>query len=193
MSKFPAVIALTFWVALCSSARSAQAEEVTFVHGATLAGRWCFRKATLLVHGAEPKQRMMSLARILASDRFAVLTYDKPGVGKSGGNIGELNPEGVAALNLLADDAVAAAQACQNLLVLKEFRRIAAIRFPTAKFIASRSGPVCTVSEQLHFQFWAMNDQDFWKTHMKEQVADYMKSAPYRADDIDAKLFWSLR
>jgi hypothetical protein len=150
--------------------------------------------AVVLVHGAGPKQRMMSLARISASDRFAVLPYDKPGVGKSGGQYwGIIDPEGVAALNLLADDAVAAAEACQNLLVLKEFRPIAAIRFPTTKFIASRSGPVCTVSEQLHFQFWAMNDQDFWKTHMKEQVADYMKSAPYRADDIDAKLFWSLR
>jgi hypothetical protein len=32
-----------------------------------------------------------------------------------------------------------------------------------------------------------MNDQNFWKTHTKEQVADYMKSAPDHADDTDPR------
>jgi pimeloyl-ACP methyl ester carboxylesterase len=32
-----------------------------------------------------------------------------------------------------------------------------------------------------------MNDQDFWKTHTKAQVAEYMKSVRYRPDDTDPR------
>jgi pimeloyl-ACP methyl ester carboxylesterase len=147
---------------------------------------------------------MSGLARVLASDGFAVLTYDKRGVGKSGGEYWgtEPNKENIAPvnLNLLADDAVAAAQVLAKHPGLEAVPvgfvgisqagwiiPIAATRYPMTKFIALWSGPVCTVSEQLHFQFLAMNDQDFWKTHTKAQVAEYMKSVRYRPDDTDPR------
>src|SRR5262245_40886489 len=59
----------------------------------------------VLVHGSGPEPRMTGFGNVLAGDGFAVLTYDKRGVGKSGGtyegtyNISRDN------LHLLADDA----------------------------------------------------------------------------------------
>ena len=55
--------------------------------------------------------------------------------------------------------------------------------------------PIFVERSRLHserttpFQFRAMNDRNFWKmhTHTKEQVADDMKSAPYRADDTNSR------
>jgi len=158
----------------------------------------------VLVQGANDLKRKLVVAEILASDGFAVLTYDKRGTGQSGGiywghtkarpNIAAGN------ISLLADDAAAAMN------VLASNRRlqgkpsgfvgfsiagwiipIAATRTPAAKFIGLWSGPVCTISEQLHFQDWAEKNMAFWKTHTQRQVEQYMKSVQYRADDVDPR------
>ena len=203
-------VALIFLLSLSSVARATQVEDVKFIsHGVTLVGSVVLPTnkpiaALVLVHGSGPEERMMGLARALASDGLAVLTFDKRGVGKSGGEYWgiERNKENIAAvnLNLLADDAVAAAQALAKYPSLEGVPigfvgisqagwiiPIAASRFPMTKFLGLWSGPVCTVSEQLHFQSLAMDNQDFWKTHTRDQVAEYMQSVGYRADDIDPR------
>jgi pimeloyl-ACP methyl ester carboxylesterase len=209
-----AVIAIVLLLSFSQSARAAQIEDVEFLsHGVRLSGSLMLPDgrlplaALVLVHGSGPENRMSGLARVLASDGFAVLTYDKRGVGRSGGEYWgtEPNKENIASvnLNLLADDAVAGAQAVAKHPGLGTVPLgfvgisqagwiipIAATRYPMTKFIALWSGPVCTVSEQLHFQFLAMNDQDFWKTHTKAQVAQYMGSGRFvigRPDDTDPR------
>jgi len=68
--------------------------------------------ALVLVHGSGQETRMHKMASILAEKGIAVLTYDKRGVGKSGGiyagpEVGTNNIDS-ANLNLLALDASAA-------------------------------------------------------------------------------------
>jgi pimeloyl-ACP methyl ester carboxylesterase len=64
---------------------------------------------------------------------------------------------------------------------------IAATKSPAVKFMGIWSGPVCTVSEQLHFQNWAEKTPGFWKTHTQQQVDAYMKSVRRRPDDLDPR------
>lgn len=172
--------------------------------GATLSGVLVFpaerpKAAITLVHGSGKEQRMLWLARPLAKDGFAVLTYDKRGVGMSGGTYeGGENNISAANLDLLASDTAAAMEALRNRFpnVPAGFAGgsqagwivpIAATRSPGTRFQVLWSGPVCTTSEQLHFQHWAETDVAFWKSHTHEQVADYMKSVPYRKDDVDPR------
>jgi pimeloyl-ACP methyl ester carboxylesterase len=155
--------------------------------------------AIVLVHGSGREERMLWMARPLAKDGFAVLTYDKRGVGMSGGAYegGEDNIS-AANLDLLASDAAAAMKMLRNRLpkIPAGFvggsqagwiAPIAAARSPGTKFQVFWSGPVCTTSEQLHFQHLAETDPAFWKSHTHEQVADHMKTASYRTDDVDPR------
>lgn len=201
-----AVAALVF-VFSFSHATTAEIRDVEFLsHGVTLSGSLVLPDgrppiaALVLVHGSGPVDRMMRLARGLATDGFAVLTYDKRGVGRSGGVYSDEPGQAAAIANLLADDAVAGIDA------LSKDRRldgvpmgflgisqagwiipIAATKFRMTKFFGLWSGAVSTLSEQLHFQYWAGNDSDFWKTHTREQVTEYMKSVRYQADDVDPR------
>jgi pimeloyl-ACP methyl ester carboxylesterase len=175
-------------------------------HGAMLAGAIVFPDATppvaglVLVHGSGKVERMLPLARLLAQSGFAVLTYDKRGVGMSGGSYEEMENVSAANLDLLADDAGAALTALQGNSRLHDLPvgflgvsqagwiiPIAATRSPGAKFIGLWSGAVCTTSEQLHFQNWAEKYPNFWKSHTKQQVSDYMRSFRYRDDDVDPR------
>src|SRR3990167_4680993 len=68
--------------------------------------------AVVLVHGSDPVPRMTKLAELLAKNGLLVLTYDKRGVGESGGvyvgpQVGTNNIS-VDNLTLLAKDASAA-------------------------------------------------------------------------------------
>jgi uncharacterized protein len=92
-------------------------EEVTFKNGdVTLAGTLLLpaskgkRPAVVFTHGGGPQLRdiMWGLGYLYAARGFAVLSYDKRGVGKSTGNWGEASFED------LADDAVAAARFLQS-------------------------------------------------------------------------------
>ncbi|HEX4080285.1 MAG TPA: prolyl oligopeptidase family serine peptidase [Rhizomicrobium sp.] len=194
-----------------SLAHASDIEPVSFrSHGGLLSGDIVFpdvHPATaglVLVQGANDLKRKLVVAEILASDGFAVLTYDKRGSGRSGGvywGHNEARPNFAGAnLNLLADDAAAAMDVLTRNPRLRGvplgfvgFSQagwiipIAATRSPAAKFVGLWSGPVCTVSEQLHFQDWAANDPGFWRTHTQRQVDEYMKSVRHRADDIDPR------
>src|SRR5687767_2670018 len=81
--------------------------------GATLAGSVLIPEKTfaavVIVHGSDPVKREMEFAKRLAKEGIAVLTYDKRGVGESGGvyagpSVGTNNID-TANLNLLSHDA----------------------------------------------------------------------------------------
>lgn len=135
--------------------------------GVTLAGGLYLPVAApvagiVIVHGSGPTWRMEDTARLFAERGFAVLTYDKRGVGKSGGVYeGDRN---VTAENLalLASDARAAMRwlrARPELAGLKSgywgisqagwIIPLAASQAPGADFMVLWSGPVCTVAEEI--------------------------------------------
>lgn len=92
-------------------------KEVKFKsEGVTLAGSILMPKkpiaAIVIVHGSDPVKREIEFAKQFAKDGIAVLTYDKRGVGESGGTyvgptVGTNNVDS-ANLNLLSFDASAA-------------------------------------------------------------------------------------
>src|SRR5215208_2671909 len=131
-------------------------EEVTFKNGdVTLAGTLLLpaakgkRPAVVFTHGGGPQLReiMWGLGYLYAARGFAVLSYDKRGVGKSTGNWREASFED------LADDAVAAAKFLQSRKDVNPkqigfwglsqggwIAPLAASRFPDAAFAIALSG-----------------------------------------------------
>ena len=183
-----------------------ESEDVTFRNGdVNLAGTIVFPASSLptaslvLVHGSGRAPRMLWLARLFASEGFAVLTYDKRGVGESGGQFqGGPSAASTDNLDLLAQDAAAAAallgrhprteRTSVGYIGLSQggwVGPLAASKPPPVSFMVFFSGPVATVSEELHFSNLAENDSTFWQTHSRDDVAEYMKSVRYGDDDFD--------
>lgn len=176
-------------------------EEVTFQNaGVTLAGT-IYRPehpvaAVVLVHGSGQEKRMGGFASRLADQGIAVLTYDKRGVGASGGvyvgpEVGT-NNVGAGNLGLLAADASAAVGALETHLPGKHgpvgllgysqagwIIPIAAERTPSVNFMVLFSGPVATAREQLRFQFYTESKPTFWDTHTEEDARKHI------AEDAD--------
>lgn len=148
--------------------------------------------SVVLVHGSGKETRMDKLASFLAKNDIAVITYDKRGVGKSGGvyvgpeegtnNIDSSN------LNLLALDANAAGNALiANLpskhgpLGMMGFSQagwiipIAAEKNSKIKFMVLFSGPVVNTLEQLRFQFYTEGKPQFWDTHTEAEAREHIK------------------
>lgn len=143
-------------------------EEVTFKNGdVTLAGTLLLpaaapsakvkRPALVFTHGGGPQLRdiMWGLGYLYAARGFAVLSYDKRGVGKSTGNWGEARFED------LADDAIAGARFLQarNEIAANQIgfwglsqggwiAPLAASRFPDAAFAIALSGGGLSPAEQ---------------------------------------------
>ena len=139
-------------------------EEVTFKNGdVTLAGTLLLpaskgkRPALVFTHGGGPQLRdiMWGLGYLYAARGFAVLSYDKRGVGKSTGNWG------AASFEDLADDAVAAARFLQARTDINAkqigfwglsqggwISPLAASRFPDAAFAIALSGGGLSPAEQ---------------------------------------------
>ena len=139
-------------------------EEVTFKNGAvTLAGTLLIPQskgkhpALVFTHGggAQLREVYWGLGYVYAARGFAVLTYDKRGVGKSTGNWGE------ASFQDLADDAVAAAKFLQARTDVAAnqigffgqsqggwIAPLAASRFPDAAFAIALSGGGLSPAEQ---------------------------------------------
>jgi len=173
----------------------------------TLSGTIVFPKqsqptaSVVLLHGSGRVTRMLWLARLFASEGLAVLTYDKRGVAKSGGQFeGGLSAASAANFDLLAQDAAAAA----TVLIQHPRTRntpvgyiglsqggwigpIAATRPPPVSFLVLFSGPVTTVSEEGHFSDLAEDDPKFWEAHSRAEVAEYMKSVRYSDVDVDSR------
>ncbi|NTE01115.1 alpha/beta hydrolase [Agrobacterium tumefaciens] len=153
--------------------------------------------AVVIVHGSGQERKMVEVASLLARNGIAVLTYDKRGVGDSGGiyagpEVGTNNIDSVN-LNLLASDASAAANMLSSSLKEKHvplgllgFSQagwiipMAAEKNSLINFMVLFSGPVVTSQEQLRFQFYTSGKSNFWDTHSETEVREHIKNDPDR-------------
>jgi pimeloyl-ACP methyl ester carboxylesterase len=183
------------------------AEEVEFQSaGVLLSGTLLYPQANrpaaavVLIHGSGPEERMMWWARPLAADGIAVLTYDKRGVGRSGGVYEDYNNASAENLELLAQDAVAALNwmighpELQNLpagfLGASQagwIAPIAATKSTATDFIVFSSGPACTVAEELPFSAWAERTPNFHQRNTAQDIAAYLETVTYHAGDVDPR------
>ncbi|HCM33877.1 alpha/beta hydrolase [Chryseobacterium sp.] len=151
--------------------------------------------AVVIVHGSDPVKREMEFAKRLAKEGIAVFTYDKRGVGESGGvyvgpSVGTNNID-PANLTLLAQDANAAAATFQTYLKDKKIPiglvgfsqagwiiPMAASKNPQIDFMALFSGPTITTLEQLRFQFYTNGNKNFWENHTEADAIEHTKNDP---------------
>lgn len=189
-------------------------EDVRFEsQGVTLAGSILKPKkafaAVVIVHGSDPVKRELEFAKRLAQEGIVVLTYDKRGVGESGGvyvgpSVGTNNID-TANLHLLADDANAAVTLLRTYLKDKKIQiglvgfsqagwiiPIAANKNPQIDFMVLFSGPTITTLEQLRFQFYTNGNNNFWDNHTYEDALEHTKNDPdkyqFQATDPKASL-----
>lgn len=179
---------------------SIKTENVTFEsEGIKLAGTIYSPKhphsAVVIVHGSDRVPRMTKFAELLAQNDIFVLTYDKRGVGESGGvyagpEVGTNNIS-IDNLNLLAKDASSAVN-----LIHKKGKNlpiglvgasqagwiipIVANKNPLVEFMVLFSCPTITTLEQLRFQFYTNGRTDFWTNHTEEDVREHIKNDPDR-------------
>lgn len=151
--------------------------------------------AVVIVHGSDPVKREMEFAKRLAKEGIAVLTYDKRGVGESGGvyvgpSVGTNNID-TANLNLLAQDANAAVKTFQTYLKDKKIPiglvgfsqagwiiPIAASKNPQIDFMVLFSCPTITTLEQLRFQFYTNGNNNFWENHTEADAIEHTRNDP---------------
>ena len=165
--------------------------------GVTLAGSILKPKnpfaAVVIVHGSDPVKREMEFAKRLAKEGIAVLTYDKRGVGESGGvyvgpSVGTNNID-TTNLNLLSHDANAAVKSFRTYLKdrktpigLVGFSQagwiipIAANKNPQIEFMVLFSCPTITTLEQLRFQFYTNGNNNFWENHTEVDAREHTKN-----------------
>jgi uncharacterized protein len=152
--------------------------------------------AAVWVDGSGETKRKSRLAEFLARSGLALLTYDKRGVGKSGGvyagpEVGTNNVS-VENLRLLADDAAAALQSLSTEKLLHGIPLgfigasqagwiipLAALKSHQARFMLLWSGPVETTHEEVLFeQVVTGRDPEFWDHHTNEEVQKTMSGIP---------------
>lgn len=185
-------------------------DDVTFTSaGIVLSGSILIPRhpvaAVVLVHGSGQEKRLLELAARLAGRGIAVLTYDKRGVGESGGvyagpEVGTNNVD-AANLDLLAADASAAASALAAQLPTRHgpvglaggsqagwVIPLAAQKNRAVRFMVLFSGPVVSVLEQLRFQFFTNGNRSFWDTHTEAEAREHLRHDPdrYQFADTDA-------
>lgn len=147
--------------------------------------------SVVVVHGSGQETRMTEFAELLANNGISVLTYDKRGVGKSGGvyagpEVGTNNVDSLN-INLLAKDARAALNKIKNYsndtpIGLLGFSQagwiipIAANNNPLVNFMVLFSCPTITSLEQLRFQFYTKGNTNFWVNHTEEDARNHIKN-----------------
>ena len=147
--------------------------------------------SVVVVHGSGQETRMDDFAELLANNGISVLTYDKRGVGKSGGvyagpEVGTNNVDSLN-INLLAKDARAALNKIKNYsndtpIGLLGFSQagwiipIAANNNPLVNFMVLFSCPTITSLEQLRFQFYTNGNTNFWINHTEEDARNHIKN-----------------
>ena len=170
-------------------------------HGVKLAGSILMPKkpnaAVVIIHGSDPVKRELDFAKLLAKEGIAVLTYDKRGVGESGGvyvgpsaGTNNIDPKN---LHLLADDGSVAIDTLKSLVKDKNIPigllgfsqagwiiPIAAEKNSRVNFMVIFSGPVITTLEQLRFQFYTNGDERFWDKHTESEARKHIKYDPDR-------------
>jgi len=164
--------------------------------------------AIVIVHGSDPVKREMEFAKRLAKEGIAVFTYDKRGVGQSGGvyvgpSVGTNNIDPTN-LNLLSNDADAAVNIFRTYLEDKNIPiglvgfsqagwiiPMAANKNPRVKFMVMFSCPTITTLEQLRFQFYTNGDNNFWENHTEKNVREHINSDPdkYKFIATDPKTY----
>ncbi len=175
-------------------------EDVTFrSKGITLAGTIHTptqpHAAIVIVHGSGQEPRMNEFAELLAKRGHMVLTYDKRGVGESGGiyagpEVGTNNVDS-ANLTLLAEDASMAVSTIREYnknipIGLVGFSQagwiipITANQNPLVDFMVLFSCPVITSLEQLRFQFYTDGRTDFWENHTEAEAREHIRNDPDR-------------
>jgi dienelactone hydrolase len=180
--------------------------------GVTLAGSILTPKKTIaavvIVHGSDPVKREMEFAKRLAKEGIAVLTYDKRGVGESGGvyvgpSVGTNNID-TTNLNLLSHDPSSAVNTFRTYLKDKKtpiglvgFSQagwiipIAASKNQQIEFMVLFSCPTITTLEQLRFQFYTNGNNNFWKNHAESDAREHTKNDPDRYQFVatDPKIY----
>ncbi len=203
--SFRASLFLSFFLLMSNPVKAQsvgpiKAEDVTFEsEGVRLAGTIYTPQdphaAVVIVHGSDPVPRMTKFAELLAKNDILVLTYDKRGVGESGGvyvgpQVGTNNIS-TENLDLLAKDASAAVnklhQQNKNVPIgLVGFSQagwiipIAAHKNPIIEFMVLFSCPVITTLEQLRFQFYTNGRADFWEHHTEADAREHVQNDPDR-------------
>jgi pimeloyl-ACP methyl ester carboxylesterase len=200
---------LYFWLLLIALPQIVFSQSTDFTvqdvkfesQGITLAGSVLQPKnpfaAVVIVHGSDPVKREMEFAKRLAKEGIAVFTYDKRGVGESGGvyvgpSVGTNNID-PANLNLLAHDANAAVKTFRNYLKDKKIPiglvgfsqagwiiPIAAGKNPQIEFMVLFSCPTITTLEQLRFQFYTNGNNSFWENHTETDAIEHTRNDPDR-------------
>ncbi len=201
---------LPFNQAKAQSSGDIKIENITFKSEGIILDGTVYRPknsqvGVVLVHGSGQETRMNDFAKLLAKNGITVFTYDKRGVGKSGGiyngpEVGTNNIDSTN-LNLLAKDASNAVntlhQQNQNIPIgLVSFSQggwiipIAASKNPLVKFMVLFSCPTITTLEQLRFQFYTNGNSDFWKNNTDENAREHLKNDPdrYQFTDTDPKI-----
>ena len=164
--------------------------------------------SVVVVHGSGQETRMTEFAELLANNGISVLTYDKRGVGKSGGvyagpEVGANNVDSLN-INLLAKDARAALNKIKNYsngtpIGLLGFSQagwiipIAANNNPLVNFMVLFSCPTITSLEQLRFQFYTNGNANFWVNHTEEEARYHIKNDSDRYQFISTDPKISLR
>ena len=149
--------------------------------------------AVVIVYGSDPVKREMAFAKRLAKEGIAVFTYDKRGVGESGGtyvgpSVGTNNIDSTN-LNLLSQDANAAVKIFRTYLKDKKILiglvgfsqagwiiPITASKNPQIEFMVLFSGPTITTLEQLRFQFYTNGNNNFWGNHTEAEAREHIKN-----------------
>lgn len=188
---------------------SIKTENVTFEsEGVKLAGTIYSpnhpQSAVVIVHGSDQVPRMTKFAERLAKNNIMVLTFDKRGVGESGGvyvgpEVGTNNIS-VENLNLLAKDASSAVNVINNkrkdlpigLIGASQagwIIPIVANKNPLVEFMVLLSSPTITTLEQLRFQFYTNGRTDFWDNHTEKDAREHIKNDPdkYQFEATDPK------
>jgi len=211
--RFVILLNLLFIILFQVNAQSSNlinTEDVTFMsEGVKFAATIYKPKHTyasvVIVHGSGQESRMNNFAELLAKNGISVLTYDKRGVGKSGGvyagpEVGTNNIDS-ANINLLAKDASAA------ITKMKEYINNAPLGFigfsqagwiipiaaknnPLVEFMVLFSCPTVTTLEQLRFQFYTNGKTDFWDSHSETNAREHIMNDPdrYQFKSTDPKI-----
>lgn len=186
---------------------SVRSENVQFTNAGVTVSGTLFRArkpvaGVVIVHGSGQEKRSSDFAAVLAQQGITTFTYDKRGVGESGGvyagpEVGTNNVD-PANLDLLASDAAAAVRLLRQKLGsqrrpigLLGFSQagwvipLAAKREPQVQFMVLFSGPLITTREQLRFQFMTNGDEAFWDTHTETYARERMRTDPDRYEFVD--------
>jgi uncharacterized protein len=194
------LLLITLPVTVFSQSTEFTIQDIKFEsQGITLAGSILRPKnpfaAVVIVHGSDPVKREMEFAKRLAKEGIAVLTYDKRGVGESGGvyvgpSVGTNNID-TTNLNLLSSDVNEAVKILQTYLKEKKITiglvgfsqagwiiPITASKKPQIEFMVLFSCPTITTLEQLRFQFYTNGNNNFWGNHTDADAREHTKNDP---------------